>query len=431
MLSAQRHNSLGLSRRTNSEFQEVWLEAAYEQEQAIWRHKRAVAAATASVQQAPRNADGRSAGEASHAQHAQSVPPTVMAMGVSAGAPVTPTHAQMFNYPSPQIQLTMRVGKSLTETQRRAELKRLAAARQHAEAERKAETEHEARLRRQRMNWYRRPTSDDCMPDMERKKARERLYRRPVHAMPRPRSPTALGHVLRDGTTSTGFERARIRYRATTPKSRAPVSPAGSTPPSSVRQRVRSANARGSSEARRATESTSSSHQGACDPGIYAEHYEAEEGDDTGADRDSLIDAEGEVSVAGIGDGTVDGVLTEAFEGLTTNDFHRKDWSPSFTYRPAKQQQAWVNLDGFSRSTRTLERRKMNPFADIQSYNAAGRAAGYVRPLDVKGQLGALPVQQWKETLREDFALDTDNYSTNAQDEHLDELRYLLGPRTE
>lgn len=87
---------------------------------------------------------------------------------------------------------------------------------------------------------------------------------------------------------------------------------------------------------------------------------------------------------------------------------------PSFAYRPAKQKVAWENLEGFSKSTRTLERRKMDPFFDIQSYNGAGRATGYVRPLDVKGQLGARSVQQWKETLRERFATDMDNFSTNA-----------------
>ena len=118
------------------------------------------------------------------------------------------------------------------------------------------------------------------------------------------------------------------------------------------------------------------------------------------------------------------------FEGLTVADFLKTDWKPSFTYRPAKQEKPWENLEGFSRSTRTLERRKMNPFVDIQSFNGAGRATGYVRPLDVKGQLGARAVQQWKESLREDFARDDDNYSSNAHDANLDTLREVLGAGT-
>ena len=72
----------------------------------------------------------------------------------------------------------------------------------------------------------------------------------------------------------------------------------------------------------------------------------------------------------------------------------------------------------------------MNPFVDIQSFNGAGRATGYVRPLDVKGQLGARAVQQWKESLREDFARDDDNYSSNAHDASMDALRAALGAGT-
>ena len=113
-------------------------------------------------------------------------------------------------------------------------------------------------------------------------------------------------------------------------------------------------------------------------------------------------------------------------------DYLKTDWRPSFTYRPAKQDPgtSWQNLEGFSKSTRSLERRKMDPFMDIQSYNAAGRATGYVRPLDVKGQLGARAVQQWKNSLREDFAQDSDNYSSNAHDASMDALRAALGAGT-
>ena len=47
-----------------------------------------------------------------------------------------------------------------------------------------------------------------------------------------------------------------------------------------------------------------------------------------------------------------------------------------------------------------------------------------------EGQLGARAVQQWKEGLREDFAQDSDNLSSNAQDANLDALRQALGAGT-
>lgn len=107
------------------------------------------------------------------------------------------------------------------------------------------------------------------------------------------------------------------------------------------------------------------------------------------------------------------------FEGLTMRDFSA-EWAPSFDYKPAKQDKPWESLEGFSQSTRTLERRKMDPFADINSFHGNAYSAksvldhsAHVRPLDVKGQLGAGPVQKWKETLREDFANDNDNASSN------------------
>ena len=119
-------------------------------------------------------------------------------------------------------------------------------------------------------------------------------------------------------------------------------------------------------------------------------------------------------------------------EGLTVKEFYRADWKPSFTYRPAKQDKPWENVEGFAKSTRTLERRKMDPYLDINSFTGNGVSAkatfsdAHVRPLDVKGNLGAAPVQKWKETLREDFARDEDNQSSNAHDANLDELRALL-----
>ena len=60
----------------------------------------------------------------------------------------------------------------------------------------------------------------------------------------------------------------------------------------------------------------------------------------------------------------------------------------------------WQNVDGFPATTFQLERRKLNNFADINSYASLRGYTGF-RPLDCKGELGAGPVQRWKEMLRE------------------------------
>ena len=131
--------------------------------------------------------------------------------------------------------------------------------------------------------------------------------------------------------------------------------------------------------------------------------------------------------------GTVVKTKERSFEGLTMVDFQTKDWTPSFEYKPAAQDHPWTNIEGFAQSTRSLERRKMDPFADINSFQGNMTSAkqsfshGYCRSLDVKGQLGAGPVQRWKETLREDFANDNDNYSSNSHDAMLDALRSAMG----
>ena len=64
------------------------------------------------------------------------------------------------------------------------------------------------------------------------------------------------------------------------------------------------------------------------------------------------------------------------------------------------QRPDWQNLDGFPTTTLQLEQRQLNPFADINSY-ASRKGMFGARPLDCKGELGARPVQQWKEMLRE------------------------------
>ena len=75
-------------------------------------------------------------------------------------------------------------------------------------------------------------------------------------------------------------------------------------------------------------------------------------------------------------------------------------WGPagerklSISARPA-----WRNVTGFPNNTVISEHRKLNPFADVNSYASRAGITGY-RPLDCKGQNGARPVQQWKEMLR-------------------------------
>ena len=56
-------------------------------------------------------------------------------------------------------------------------------------------------------------------------------------------------------------------------------------------------------------------------------------------------------------------------------------------------------MDGFPQSTLQLEQRQLNPFNDVNTFGATDRVTR--RPLDTKGELGARPVQQWKEMLRE------------------------------
>lgn len=119
------------------------------------------------------------------------------------------------------------------------------------------------------------------------------------------------------------------------------------------------------------------------------------------------------------------------FEGLTRRDWLNDDWKPTLPYRPAHQPQPWEHVEGFAASTRTLERRKLNPNLDINSFqaNKASAAAlhmeAWVRPIEASSAVKGC--QAWKETLREDFARDDDNYSSNAHDAGLDMLRKAMG----
>ena len=137
----------------------------------------------------------------------------------------------------------------------------------------------------------------------------------------------------------------------------------------------------------------------------------------------------GAPGTAGAAAPAADGAQKKApFEGLTVADYVKSNWRPSFTYRPAKPDKPWEELDGFSKSTRSLERRKMNPFADIQSFNSAGRA-----PLRTSSrcQRAARSIcGSSGRNRQEDFAQDFDNFSSNAHDANMDALRAALGAGT-
>ena len=231
------------------------------------------------------------------------------------------------------------------------------------------ERERLAHVKQQKNNWYMSESAKKLkqrksdMPASERKAIQNRLTKRPEHTPPRPKSPTGTGHMLATGEASPGRAKVIADQIADKPDSRAEVST----------------------------------------PGTLVKTSRARE-------------------------------RSSRFEGLTMQDFYQSDWKPSFTYRPAKQDHPWKNVEGFAMSTRTLERRKMDPFADINSFTGNMQSAkaqfashAHVRPLDNKGALGARPVQQWKETLREDFARDDDNFSSNAHDANLDALRTAMG----
>ena len=78
-------------------------------------------------------------------------------------------------------------------------------------------------------------------------------------------------------------------------------------------------------------------------------------------------------------------------------------WGPAGERKLSIQARpAWRNVTGFPSTTSVSEHRKLNPFADVNSYSSTRHvlAGPGFRPLDCKGQNGARPVQQWKEMLR-------------------------------
>ena len=387
---------------------EAWLEAAFEQE-AAWRQQ-ARMRATMNQQGTPSTGLGQQRQEDSTSQqvpqtptqhHSPSKGTTVMAI------------------PAPQVQVTVSVGKAMTQAERKIELARLVHARTIADQERKLESERITRMRQQRINFYRRPKAE-TMPMEERKAARERLYKTPAHQERRDKSPTGLGHMLLNGETAPPFARSRRYLRSSKSQGGQPSMRTGqqfqrSGQPSQRGgqsfQRAGQTFQRSMQPSRRAGQPSQRSGlplQRSGQPSQRSGQPSQRASGGQQAHRDTSPSRRPDSAPAASGEEE-----KVPFEGLTIKDYLKTDWRPSFNYRPAKQDKPWENLEGFSQSTRSLERRKMDPFLDIQSFTAAGQV-GYVRPLDVKGQLGARSIQQWKNTLREDFAQDMDNFSSNA-----------------
>ena len=104
--------------------------------------------------------------------------------------------------PPKEVQYEVRYGRWLNDKERREELERLATVRQ------------------QKTNWYVNPSIRDLtkaktdMSKSERKSARSRLTNIPKHMMPKPKSPTALGHLLTTGeTTAMSYSPPRLQRR--------------------------------------------------------------------------------------------------------------------------------------------------------------------------------------------------------------------------
>ena len=175
--------------------------------------------------------------------------------------------------------------------------------------ERRGDVELEAMVRQQHTNFFMSESAQTLrerksrLPAAERKSIRQRLTRAPSHLAPRTKSPTNLGHLMRNGDHSVNSpDRPDAVSPKATPKSKAKISPISSRRQPALR-----------------------------------------------------------------------------FQGLSTTEFFHEEWTPSLKYRPAQQVEPWQPLDGFSQSTRTLERRKLDPFTDINSYtgNYASAKAQY------------------------------------------------------
>ena len=146
---------------------------------------------------------------------------TVMASAVSNQ---TPQQQQQQHEEQSQMSVAVSVSKPMTPLELKQERQRLKNIQSQQEHERQLESQRISRVRQQRINWYRRPKADN-MPTEERRAARERLYKTPMHVQPRDKAPTNTGHFLMNGELSPTYEKAGRNHQVgRTPKSRGGVS---------------------------------------------------------------------------------------------------------------------------------------------------------------------------------------------------------------
>ena len=270
------------------------------------------------------------------------------------------------------------------------------------EVERRAEVARLATVRRQRCHnhqpvAYSRRAAGYSMPTAERQEARSRLYSAESRRQ-REKAQTGLGHLMANGELA---------------------------PPAAQKAAAERALERAVAKERMVAKSKAQEQAAAARRAIEAK---------AAARRPKSATVVGSV----LGPADADG---KALTGITARQYFSTQWKPSRNYHnlgPAKHAQEWQNLDGFGKQSRAIALRDLNPHVDICTFtiNKEMTPAGsrpYVRPMDVKGQLGARPVQVWKEDLRlfgkkpMSFNLQAKEAGAIVEDDEMAELRAILG----
>ena len=300
--------------------------------------------------------------------------------------------------------------------------------------ERKDELDRLATMRRQRCNWHPsegliRRRYGEGMPEDEREEARERLYRRKETSPPRQKVLTGLGHMLDNGEmTAASLVKVSVTHeRASSKQPRMRVR---------VKMKEQEQNWTGlAGRGGKPPELPNDSANRLGQPMLPPESSAASiDGSVLQQDADgNLVDDSGEPLRDGEHQQHANPLRRQTlYQSLTARAYFTNDWKPGDSYRkykPAKHQNDWANLDGYAVTGRVLEKHEMNPQNDITSFTTGPmhRGSAYVRPLDVKGQLGARAIQEWKEMLRQDYVRPEDNGPRHETDAEIEELRKLLG----
>ena len=286
-----------------------------------------------------------------------------------------------------------------------------------SDQEKRDELARIATIRRARSNFHpseglMRRRTGEAMPREEREEARERLYR--STSPPRAKTPTNQGHLLDTGEMAIASPvKVELAREQPKPRLRARSAPIKDEPTwMGLSGRKGQPAVLPTLGGKPPPESTVASVDGS---GILLdENWEETEGAKNGAERSSRPQVKPQ----------------PVYQSLTARAyFQDAGWKPGDSYakyKPAKHPAEWANLDGFARMSRSYEIHHMNTFADITAFSSGGyHPEAYVRPMDVKGQLGASSIQQWKEMLRQDFAQRSDTWQSE-DDAQIEELRKLL-----